>query len=88
VFCSGTVGIDPSTASLAEGISEQTERALKSLGNPLVSAGSSMSHLAKTTLYYASWMTSPLSMSSAPATCLTIRLLGLCLPMWRCHVGS
>jgi 2-iminobutanoate/2-iminopropanoate deaminase len=31
VFCSGTVGIDPQTGSLPDGVAEQTEQALLNL---------------------------------------------------------
>ena len=53
VFCSGTVGIDPESGVLAEGISEQTEQALVNLASILEAAGSSMSQVVKTTIFYA-----------------------------------
>ena len=53
VFCSGTVGIDPQSGVLAEGIAEQTEQALMNLAAILEAAGSSMSQLVKTTIFYA-----------------------------------
>ena len=53
VFCSGTVGIDPESGVLAEGISEQTDQALVNLASILEAAGSSMSQLVKTTIFYA-----------------------------------
>ena len=53
VFCSGTVGIDPDTGSLPEGVAEQTERALLNLTAILEAAGSSMDQLVKTTIFYA-----------------------------------
>ena len=53
VFCSGTVGIDPQSGGLAEGIAEQTEQALMNLAAVLEASGSSMSQLVKTTIFYA-----------------------------------
>jgi 2-iminobutanoate/2-iminopropanoate deaminase len=53
VFCSGTVGIDPRTGELREGVAAQTEQALLNLGAILQAAGSSFDHLVKTTIFYA-----------------------------------
>src|ERR1700722_9300308 len=53
VFCSGTVGIDPKTGFLPEGVAEQTERALLNLAAILQASGSSIDQLVKTTIYYA-----------------------------------
>jgi 2-iminobutanoate/2-iminopropanoate deaminase len=53
VFCSGTVGIDPQTGDLADGISAQTEQALRNIAAILEAAGSSMAGLVKTTIFYA-----------------------------------
>jgi 2-iminobutanoate/2-iminopropanoate deaminase len=52
VFCSGTVGIDPETGLLPEGVAEQTEQALLNLAAILEAAGSSLAHLVKTTIFY------------------------------------
>jgi len=52
VFCSGTVGIDPLTGNLAEGIEAQTEQALRNLRAILTAAGASLSTVVKTTLFY------------------------------------
>src|SRR5580698_11637599 len=52
VFCSGTVGIDPRTGSLPDGVAEQTEQALLNLAAILEAAGSSIAQLVKTTIYY------------------------------------
>ncbi len=52
VFCSGTVGIDPKTGLLAEGVAEQTEQALLNLSAILEAAGSSIDQLVKTTIFY------------------------------------
>ena len=53
VFCSGTVGIDPQTGELADGIADQTEQALVNLAAILDAAGTSMDGLVKTTIFYA-----------------------------------
>jgi len=53
VFCSGMPGIDPSTGTVPEGIEAQTERALTNLEAVLTAAGSSLSHLVRTTIFYA-----------------------------------
>src|SRR5919202_935691 len=53
VFCSGTVGGDPTTGTAPEGIEAQTEQALRNLGAVLEAAGSSLQHVVKTTIFYA-----------------------------------
>jgi 2-iminobutanoate/2-iminopropanoate deaminase len=53
VFCSGMPGIDPETGAIPEGIEAQTEQSLRNLGAVLEAAGSSLSHLVKTTIFYA-----------------------------------
>lgn len=53
VFCSGTVGIDPQTGAVRDGIEAQTEQALENLGAILEEAGSSLGRLVKTTIFYA-----------------------------------
>ena len=52
VFCSGTVGIDPQSGQVADGIEAQTEQALQNLAVVLESAGSSMADLVKVTIFY------------------------------------
>jgi 2-iminobutanoate/2-iminopropanoate deaminase len=52
VFCSGTVGIDPATGAPGDGIGAQTERALRNLDAILTAAGTSLSALVKTTIFY------------------------------------
>jgi 2-iminobutanoate/2-iminopropanoate deaminase len=54
VFCSGTAGIDPSTGVPRDGITAQTEQALRNLAAILDAAGASMADLVKTTIFYAS----------------------------------
>jgi 2-iminobutanoate/2-iminopropanoate deaminase len=53
VFCSGTVGVDPATGEIPEGIEAQTEQALRNLAAVLAEAGASMDDLVKTTIFYA-----------------------------------
>jgi len=53
VFVSGTVGIDPETGEVADGVAAQTERALLNIAAILEAAGTSMDHLVKTTIFYA-----------------------------------
>jgi 2-iminobutanoate/2-iminopropanoate deaminase len=53
VFCSGTVGIDPQTGQVADGIEAQTEHALRNIAAILGAAGASMADLVKTTIFYA-----------------------------------
>ena len=52
VFCSGMPGIDPATGTVPGGIEAQTEQALINLDAVLSAAGSSLSHLVKTTIFY------------------------------------
>jgi 2-iminobutanoate/2-iminopropanoate deaminase len=52
VFCSGTVGIDPQSGMLPEGVAEQTEQAMLNLSAILEAAGSSLELLVKTTIFY------------------------------------
>ena len=52
VFCSGTVDIDPATGVPGDGVEAQTELALRNLDAILTAAGTSMSALVKTTIFY------------------------------------
>jgi 2-iminobutanoate/2-iminopropanoate deaminase len=52
VFCSGTAGIDPTTGAVRDGVAAQTEQALINLAAILEAAGSSLSDLVKTTIFY------------------------------------
>jgi 2-iminobutanoate/2-iminopropanoate deaminase len=52
VFCSGTVGIDPKTGQVAEGIEAQTDQALRNISATLEAAGASLADLVKTTIFY------------------------------------
>jgi 2-iminobutanoate/2-iminopropanoate deaminase len=53
VFCSGTVGIDPATGVPGDDVEAQTELALRNLDAILTAAGTSLSTLVKTTVFYA-----------------------------------
>jgi 2-iminobutanoate/2-iminopropanoate deaminase len=54
VFCSGQVGLEPSTGELVEGgIEAQAERALKNLGAVLDAAGLTYDDIVKTTCFLA-----------------------------------
>ncbi|GIG59724.1 reactive intermediate/imine deaminase [Longispora fulva] len=83
VFCSGTIGTDPVTGLLADGIEAQTEQALRNLGAILTAAGASLSTVVKTTIFYtdpadfatinaiyAGHMSDPAPARSAPANVL------------------
>lgn len=55
VFCSGQLGLDPSTGEMVEGgVEAQAERALRNLGAVLDAAGVGMNDVVKTTLFLAS----------------------------------
>lgn len=51
IFCSGQLGLDPSTGKLAEGAEEQARQALTNLESVLTGAGSSLHKALKVTLY-------------------------------------
>jgi 2-iminobutanoate/2-iminopropanoate deaminase len=51
VFTSGQIGLDPLTGKLAQGIEEQTKRALDNLEAVLESAGASFKDVVKTTVF-------------------------------------
>ncbi len=53
VFCSGQLGLDPSTGELADGIAAQAERALTNLGAVLEAAGCSYADVAKVSVFLA-----------------------------------
>lgn len=53
IFCSGQIGIDPSTNALVEGIENQTKQVLKNLDSVLQSAGVTKKDVVKTTVYLA-----------------------------------
>ena len=51
VFCSGQLGIDPTTGQLLEGIEDQTERAMLNLKAVLDAARLSFGDVVKTTIF-------------------------------------
>jgi 2-iminobutanoate/2-iminopropanoate deaminase len=54
VFCSGQVGLDPTTGEIVEGgVEAQAERALRNLGSVLDAAGCSFADVVKTTIFLA-----------------------------------
>jgi 2-iminobutanoate/2-iminopropanoate deaminase len=53
VFCSGQVGLDPTTGELADGVEAQAERALRNLAAVLDAAGCSFGDVVKTTIFLA-----------------------------------
>jgi 2-iminobutanoate/2-iminopropanoate deaminase len=54
LFCSGQLGLDPTTAELAEGLEPQVRRALENLDGVLRAAGAGPSDVIKTTVFLAS----------------------------------
>jgi 2-iminobutanoate/2-iminopropanoate deaminase len=54
IFCSGQIGLDPTTGELvAGGLGPQTERALRNLGAVLEAAGAGLGDVVKTTCFLA-----------------------------------
>jgi len=53
VYCSGQVGLDPSSGNLVEGVVAQTARALLNLDAVLRSAGLGLNNVVKTTVFMA-----------------------------------
>jgi 2-iminobutanoate/2-iminopropanoate deaminase len=51
VFCSGQIGLDPSTGDLVEGLEAQTERVLRNIAAILDAVGLSMADIVKTTIF-------------------------------------
>jgi len=51
VYCSGQIGLDPSTGNLVEGIVAQTSRALSNLDAVLSAAGLRLNHVVRTTVF-------------------------------------
>jgi len=50
-FCSGQLGIDPSTGDLVEGIEAQTNQVLRNLASVLEACGCTIANLVKTTIF-------------------------------------
>ncbi len=53
VFCSGQLGLDPTTGILVEGVEAQADRALRNLLGVLQAAGLTATDIVKTTLFLA-----------------------------------
>lgn len=53
IFCSGQIGIDPSTGTLVSGIEAQTHQVMKNIAAVLEAAGSSLQDVMKTTIFLA-----------------------------------
>ena len=51
VYCSGQIGLDPSTGDLVEGVVPQTSRALSNLDAVLKTAGMGLDMVVKTTVF-------------------------------------
>jgi 2-iminobutanoate/2-iminopropanoate deaminase len=52
VYTSGQIGLDPATGQIvAGGVPAEAERVLENLGHVLAAAGSSLSHVVKTTIF-------------------------------------
>jgi 2-iminobutanoate/2-iminopropanoate deaminase len=52
LFCSGQIGIDPSTGEMVKGtIEEETKQVMKNLWAVLSTGGATFAHVAKTTIY-------------------------------------
>jgi 2-iminobutanoate/2-iminopropanoate deaminase len=88
VFCSGTVGIDPQTGSLPDGVAEQTEQALLNLAAILEAAGSSIAQLVKTTIIYTNVEDFATINEVYAPTCPILRQPGRLQPMWPCREVS
>jgi 2-iminobutanoate/2-iminopropanoate deaminase len=53
VFCSGQLGLDPTTGNLVEGVEAQAERSMQNLTAVLAEAGLTMADVVKTTIFLA-----------------------------------
>lgn len=51
VYCSGQLGLDPVTNTLADGVAAQTRQSLENLKAVLAEAGLDLAHVVKTTVY-------------------------------------
>ena len=51
VYCSGQIGLDPSTGNLVEGVVAQTNRTLSNLEAVLKAAGMGLGNVVKTTVF-------------------------------------
>jgi 2-iminobutanoate/2-iminopropanoate deaminase len=53
VFCSGQLGLDPTSGELVDGVEAQADRALRNLAAVLDAVGLTMADVVKTTLFLA-----------------------------------
>jgi 2-iminobutanoate/2-iminopropanoate deaminase len=53
LFCSGQLGLDPTSGELVDGVEAQADRALRNLGAVLDSAGFTWADVVKTTIFLA-----------------------------------
>lgn len=53
VFCSGQLGLDPTTGELADGVEAQAERSLRNLQSVLDASGLTFDDVVKTTIFLA-----------------------------------
>jgi 2-iminobutanoate/2-iminopropanoate deaminase len=53
VYCSGQLGLDPTSGELEQGVKAQAERAIQNLRALLASAGLGLGDVAKTTIFLA-----------------------------------
>lgn len=51
LFCSGQLGIDPATGTLADGVKAQAEQAMNNVQAVLKAAGMSLDNIVKTTIF-------------------------------------
>lgn len=72
LWCSGSLGLDPATGALADGVAAQTEQSLRNLGHVCREGGTGLSKALRCTVYlvdmadfaqvnevYASWFEEP-----------------------------
>jgi 2-iminobutanoate/2-iminopropanoate deaminase len=53
IYCSGQIGVDPKTGTLADGIVSQTARAISNIEAVLAASGLSLRNVVKTTVFLA-----------------------------------
>ncbi len=53
LFCSGSLGMDPATGELAEGVEAQAERSMLNIEAVLAAAGMTTADIVKTTIFLA-----------------------------------
>lgn len=51
LYCSGQLGLDPATGTLAEGVRAQAERSMNNLKAVIEAAGASLDGIVKTTIF-------------------------------------